>query len=744
MSVFVRKDPRLLACADPPWPTALFRMLGRHACAAALLFALFAIAYAASVALGLRAAAQDAGTISGLSLGAPVRVIRDARGIPHIRAATLHDLFYAQGFSEASDRLFEMDVTRRYAYGRLAEMFGAKALAMDEAMRGADIADIAAREWQAMDAQTRAVLQAFSDGVNAAEQRQPLPVEYRMLLYRPQAWTPQDSIAVSLVAALELGDSWYDVLARDEKWRTLGAACYDAQIPLSDPPYDVTIDGRMLRGVFPARPDDCESSLAFAQDASLRTHAPRPGSNAWAAGAQRTDSHRALLANDPHVDLTIPGIWYAVDLRAPGFHAAGAVVPGLPGVVLGHNERIAWGVTNAEVATSAVYRVLNPPEQARVVETFAVRFGSPVSKTYYRTKDAFSIDVDDDANTYFVRWPPYVQHNSTIPTLLALDRAANIAGAMRALSRYSGAPQNFIVGDRSGAVAYHLAGAIYDDPAWGRYVHPARDLASPLRRIAFADLPARAPSRSAVLLTANNRMYGPGYRYRLSAAFEPPYRAYRIAELLHARSRYGVTYFERMQLDTCSPIDAEIARRLTRITANASLASWNGCFDSASRGATLEYRLRSELLEQAPSFNLFLTALRYPQPDSRNGVDENANAALQSLQRVQPWGRAGEVEVAHPLSPGWYGLLRGMPLPGNGDEYTIHLQEPGFAQGFRAVWEVGNWDAGGIVLPSGESGEPGSGHYDDMAKTWARGTMVALPFTDRAVVRAARSTLILR
>jgi penicillin amidase len=744
MSVFVRKDPRLLACADPSWPAALCLMLRRHACAAALLLLLFTGSYIANVVLGLRAAAQDSGTIAGLSLDAPVTIARDARGMPHIRASSLHDVFFAQGFAEASDRLFEMDVTRRYAYGRLAEVFGVKALRIDQNMRGADISDIAAREWQATDAQTRRALQAFSGGVNAAEKRQPLPVEFRMLLYRPQPWTPQDSIAVSLVAALELGDSWYDVLARDEKWRALSAACFDLQLPLSDPAYDVTVDGRMVRGSSRSVPGDCEgTSVALRQAQGDKAATPRPGSNAWAAGSARTVTHRALIANDPHVDLTIPGIWYAVDLQAPGFHAAGAVVPGLPGVALGHNERVAWAVTNAEVATSVVYRVANPPQRARVVETFAVRFGAPVTKTYYRTKDAFSINVDDDANTYFVRWPPYMQKSSTLPTLLALDRANTVTAAMRTLSTYRGAPQNFIAADRSGAIAYHLAGAIYDDAAWGRYVHPAHDLARPLHLIAFSDLPGRAPSRNAVLLTANNRVYGQGYAYRLSAAFEPPYRAYRIAALLHQRSRYDVAYFERMQLDTCSPIDAEIARSLARMAASVTLAGWDGCFDPASANATLEYRVRNELLEQAPSFNAFLANLRHSQPNARNGIDENARAALQPLQYPQPWGHAGQVDVEHPLSAGWYGLLRGVPLPGNGNEYTIHLQEPGFAQGFRAVWDVGNWDAGGIVLPSGESGEPGSGHYDDLAAAWVQGRLVPLAFTQRAVARSAAKKLLL-
>jgi acyl-homoserine lactone acylase PvdQ len=174
-----------------------------------------------------------------------------------------------------------------------------------------------------------------------------------------------------------------------------------------------------------------------------------------------------------------------------------------------------------------------------------------------------------------------------------------------------------------------------------------------------------------------------------------------------------------------------------------SLARWNGCFTRASRTASLEHADRDTLLQQNASLAALLARLRHPAFDSRNGIEEAADAALFSPGTMHPWGQAGQVDVEHPLSPAWYGLLRGVSLPGEGDEYTIHLQEPGFAQGFRAVWDVGNWDAGGIVLPSGESGEPASGHYDDLARTWISGTMIPLPFTTRAVAAATVRTLTL-
>ena len=748
------RDPRLRErdCADPSWPSAVAARLWRHAGAGAALVVLAIGLYAADVAAGLRARPQESGALSAAGVQAETRIARDGRGIPHVQARNLHDLFFAQGFAQGSDRLFQMELTRRYAYGTLAEIFGGRALPIDEQMRAVDIRHIAERQWRAAPLTTRRALLAFSAGVTAAELRQPLPVEFRMLLYRPAPWTPQDSIAVSVVAAYELSDSWRDVVARDARWRRLSPSCFDLQYPLSDPLYDVSVSAEHARVPGAGTPSGNCSRYTM-EPALSRTHV---GSNAWGAGAGLTAMHRALVANDPHVDLTIPGIWYVMDLSAPGFHAAGAVIPGIPGVTLGHNERIAWAVTNAQVATTLVYHSELRPAASRVTERFAVRFGEPVTRTYYRTGGAFSVPRDPDGDGWtFVRWPPFWQTASTIPSTLALDRAQNVAAATRVLSSYPGSPENVVLADTSGALSYHLAGAIPDDPAWGRYVHPVRDLLRPVHLVAFSDLPARAPSSRAVALSANNLMYKPGYRYRLSAAFEPPYRAYRVASLLAARRLYDRRYFEQMQLDTYSPVDAEIAKEIADIACadarlrgskrQVSLAQWDGSFRHASTAATLAHHVRAYLEENDASLASLLAKLRSREAGPRDDLAQELVSALWPPQELPaPWGDVGRVDVEHPLSPMWYGLLRGASIPGDGDEYTIHLQEPGFAQGFRAVWEAGAWDAGGIVIPSGESGRPGSPHYDDLAKTWIAGTMVPLPFSRAAVARETRDVLTLR
>ena len=257
---FERPDPRLIRSADPTPPAAIAAALKRDALAFAVCLLAIAGAYAATVYAGLHATAVTRGTIVARGLYAPVSIVRDRRDIPHIRAANQHDLYFAEGYAQGSDRLFQLDLSRRYAYGRLAEIFGTKALALDKAQRAVDINGIAGRQLRALAPDDRAAIVAFSEGVNAAAASQPLPVEFRMLLYKPAPWTPKDSVAVSIVVSLELADSWHDVFARDAVWRQRGPRCFDTLFPLSDARYDVTIDGARNAQAARVRPSDCDAS----------------------------------------------------------------------------------------------------------------------------------------------------------------------------------------------------------------------------------------------------------------------------------------------------------------------------------------------------------------------------------------------------------------------------------------------------------------------------------------------------
>ena len=531
--------------------------------------------YAVNVTIGYFSKANVDGTIAHLPLQAPVQILRDDRGVPHIRAQNEHDLFFAQGYVEGQDRLFQLDLIRRFVYGRLAEILGAPLLRVDEAARVVPVREIVARQWEQLGAQQRMMLTAFADGVNASAEREPTPVEFRALGYRMEPWQPQDALAVGFATVLDLTDTWNDIAARSGK------------VPLSEPCFDAPVLSG-LDGI--ANSQRCSAHARISQIVQM-LHDGRPpiGSNEWAAGAKHTATSRALLANDPHLSLNIPGVWYLVDLQAPGFHAAGVTLAGTPGIILGHNDHIAWGATNGTVASLSVFaEPANRDRMHAARERFHVRFGRTVKEFYYRSETEFEAPIfrHGSLEHVVVRWPAYEHPVTPLSTFVAFDRARSIEDALRALRAYPGPTQNFEIADTSGRVAYQLAGEIPNDPVWATRIHPASDLIHRYASVPFDTLPRIAPSRSAIVWTSNNKMYGPRYPLRLSPEFAPPCRAFRVATLLRDRPRYDVAYFARMQMDAFSPCELALARAVPM------LAGWNGEVRGDSTLATRVVDLR--------------------------------------------------------------------------------------------------------------------------------------------------------
>ena len=705
------------------------KIFARLVLAALALIAFAVFCFAVNVLFGMHAHARYTGTISGLRLRAPVSILRDDRGVPHIIAQSDRDLFFAQGYVEGSDRLFQMDVLRRFVLGELAEVYGARALETDKKERAVPVRAMVLAQWRRLDARSRVLLGAFSDGVNAATEREPLPVEFRILAYRPRPWTPQDSLAVAMVTVLDLIDDWNAIASRDAAFRRGGPALLAARFPLTDPCYDAPVTAG-LAGMRPG--PNCKRHVAMLLR-ELGDVRPPIGSNEWAAGANRTPHARALLANDPHLALQMPGVWYLVDLRAPGYHVAGAALPGCPTVVLGHNESVAWGATDGSVTSLAVFK---PPAHLDPAgwqtERFAVRLHSGATARYYRTAREFGITTTH-GDFVLVRWNAYYHPVSPLETFVNLDRARSIEDATASLSTFPGPTQNFVLADTSGRAAYVLAGQIPNDPVRARWIHPASDLNKSYPPIPFARLPKVAASRSAIAWTANNKMYDDSYPLQLSPQFAPPYRAYRIAELLRERRTYDVAYFARMQMDVLSLAERELARDVAPVVAKSdpslggALAAWNGEMDGDSSIATVIEGLRLHLTDRHTGRMPTLLATA-PTHDVMAGV---------ALPSLAPWRIAGSVQVLHALASLGVNFLNGVTLPGYGDQLTLHVQYPGYSQSFRAVWDVGEWDVGGITLPQGESGEPGSGHYTDQAASWIQGRIWPLPFGDEAVQRTA-------
>ncbi|HMD02900.1 MAG TPA: penicillin acylase family protein, partial [Candidatus Baltobacteraceae bacterium] len=476
----------------------------------------------------------------------------------------------------------------------------------------------------------------------------------------------------------------------------------------------------------------------------------------------------------------------------------GAMLPGSPGIILGHSAHVAWGATNGTVATVEIYReqFRTPNSDAyrsgtnweRALhrhETFNVRFGAAVTRDYLRTRHGF-VFASRGATRYAAAWTADLDRRSPYGTFAGLDRASSVSDALRALAAYPGPPQNFVLADDRGNAAYVLAGAIPIDPLWALRAHDGPTTGAPIRKdVPFAALPHVVPARSALAFSANDRVYGAGYPYRLTAFFEPPYRAARIAQHL-GKPPFSVGNFSAIQADVLSLPERDLAAATVAAlkrkgladgpelrAAAAALAAFDGRYNGDSRGALYAWQLRRSAvarivrLHLAPDLaNRYLSGhagmavvvvlrmLRERPAGWVPGDDYDAflvaalRDALGTLHDAGrlglPWSEAGRAVARHPLAAfGWHGW-DGVPFPGLGSGYSPHVQGSILTQSLRAVWDVGNWEAGGIVIPQGESGEPGSAHYRDLAHTWIVGPLVPLPFDDAAVAAATTEVLELR
>jgi penicillin amidase len=750
--------------------------------------------YAGRVALATRfGVARVDGTQAGVPVDGPVTIARDQRGVPHIRAGSVHDLFVAEGYAMASDRLFQMDVTRRYVDGRLAEMLGSNLVRVDERMRRYEIRALAARVFAGASADERAMLTAFADGINAAAAQQPTPPEYAALFASFEPWQPEDSLAVGFATVLDLDDKPDDVVIRDQVRDVVGEPAMEALYPLTDPKYDVPTNGRPAGPI--ARLPALRGTLAHVMLSSPRGDMDEKapvGSNAWVVGADRTTVGKAVLANDPHLDIGIPGIWYPVEASAPGLHVGGAALAGTPGVTLGHNEHVAWGVTAGETAAMRVVKERRAgrdqvQENGRWIhlqhhhETIRVRFGADVDVDLPRTSRGVMISDGGHARyAYLMDWRMHRNPVSPLTPFLRLLRARSAAEGIAAMRTLPEPALNVVVADDAGRVAYHFAGQVPLDPSWGRWA-PDGDAPEP-RYLAYDRAPQVAPSRAALVVTSNNRADGGGSP-RLAPWWPPPYRAYEIRRALaaaaDAHGKLSPEAIAREQFDAASPAEREFAAIALASAARKhaqddktlapvldALRSFDGTLVSESRGATAVVALRRDMLgaiaaahasgfayaypSSGPGFEVVLRALRERPRGWVPGDDYDAFvvASLRRVQRalgptVPTFGTYAAQPLKHALAPFGFTFWNGPTMPGRGGSFAPFVQWNAHAQSFRAVWIAGDWDKGTLDIAAGESGEPGSPHYADQNAKWVNFERTTLPFSDAAVHAATRATLTL-
>ena len=612
-----------------------------------------------------RPAPQHEGELELPELDAAVEVLRDKHGIPHIYAQSEADLWRAQGFVHAQDRLWQMELNRRVAHGRLAELFGPVALDADRFSRIVGLRRAAELDLAALDEATTATLGHYCEGVNAyiRSRKRKLAAEFNLLRRQPQEWSPLDILAFGKMMAWSLSINWESELIRLQlaaKLDSTLAADLEPDYPATNP---TVAEGagseeslRMLHtaGLMLNEYEQLKGWLPFGSQGMGQ------GSNGWAVSGEKTTSGRTILCNDPHLVMTMPGAWYEMHLSCPppdasghGVHVSGASFAGAPGIIIGHNEQIAWGMTNAFPDVQDVYIERphpqngrgNPPrfeydgewEEATVVreeiylrnrtrphveEVVITRHG-PLLSELLKPQEGESGFPDDPALTaapLSLRWVGH-QPGKVVRAILRINRAQSWQEFDAALADWSAPSQVFVFADCEDNIAYRLAGAVPMRRS-GNGLVPAPGWSSSYEwdgLIPDDELPRLLNPTSGMIVTANNKITGDDYPHVLTFETMPGWRARRIEEMLGQKKRLSLRDMEQIQLDQTSLYAEALTPLLTgqlsddpyvRVAVNM-LQDWGYHMDQESAAALVFHYTLLHLLDLTFGQKLGATAKGY-------------------------------------------------------------------------------------------------------------------------------------
>jgi penicillin amidase len=747
-----------------------------------------------------------------------VEVRFDGCGIPHIYARSADDLFFAQGYCHARDRLFQMELNRLAARGELAEAFGPRAVEVDRFVRRLGFRRAAERELQSAEPATAQLARRYADGVNAFVARHRLPFEFAILRDRPRPWDPVDSLAFARYMTFTLSFNWESELIRGRLIARLGvegAGRLEPGHPRRDPRRaggePDTAD--TWRALFTSADPPSAASL----EALFASLGPGGASNNWVVAPERSATGRAMLANDPHLRPRMPAHWYLMHLCGGSFDVMGATFPGLLGVLIGHNARIGWGITATMADTQDLYLERADPaapgrfaggagweEAGQVVEEIRVRGREqPVIERFFRTRHGPLLNglagIPADG-------PPLALRNAaddcSSPTdaLLGLNQAGNWEEFRAALAGWQAPVLNFVYADVDGAIGYQMAGRVpirsqgdgtLPLPGWTGE-HEWRGWV-PFDELPRVFRPPQSPSLpDGIFATANTEPLLPCH-HLLTADWLDDHRQRRVYQLLRGKPVLSLEDMCRIQNDLLSLPAAAVVEHLKRVVPRDEAArralelvlSWDGQLLPDSAAAAIYQVFRHEFVRhfhralpaalreyvlgrgvhellasvsvfhhKAGSYLLGYLAECSASPPGSGPLVEAFHAAIRWLEtELGPdpagwqWGRLHTIAFSHPIglaAPLLDRLLRlsrgPIPLGGDADTvpqagvdpwhpYTAAL----FTVSYRQVLDVGDWDQSLFALPTGQSGQPGSDHYDDLLEDWRTGRYRRLLFTRQAV-----------
>lgn len=625
---------------------------------------------------------KTSGELRMSGLQHPVDIVRDKEGIPHIYAKSAHDAYFALGVVHAQDRLWQMDMNRRIAAGRVAEVLGPKAVDTDRFLRTLGVRRNAQAIVQNLAPDARAALEAYAEGVNRylEERSGPLPPEFLLTgAPAPAPWEAADSIAWMTMMAWDLSANWTQELLRMRLAQKLDMTHIQAFLP----PYpgDAALHTQDYTGLY--------RSLAGVTSQMEKVSAIAPaslvegmGSNNWVLGGARSRTGKPLLANDPHLGLTTPALWYFAHLSAPGLNVIGATLPGLPAVIIGRTDRIAWGLTNTASDVQDLYiEQINPenPSQYRTPEGWAnfeqrtetIRIkGEPdvqlaVRATRHGPVISGALPLADrapmDARTHVMAfsWTALRPDDLSFQASLRLNRAHDWDEFLAATRDFGAPQQNVVYADVAGNIGFVAPARVpirrRDNDLKGLAPAPGWDARYDwVGFIPFDELPRQYNPMSQQIVTANQKVVGPAYPHFLTSEWALPYRANRIAAMLDGAPLHDLDSFAGIQKDVVSLAAREMLPLLAKAqpkseqgrAALKALASWDGAME-ANRHEPLVYNAWLRELSRQLFAKPLGEALMKDFWELRNVHQPTVNA-LRTMDAGNPWCSGGQGKQSLP------------------------------------------------------------------------------------------------
>ncbi|MBV6430193.1 MAG: Acyl-homoserine lactone acylase QuiP [Bryobacteraceae bacterium] len=682
-----------------------------------------------------------------MPLSGPARIVRDALGVPHITASSVEDALFLEGYAHAQDRLWQMDALRRLAAGELAEIAGPAALESDQESRRLLMRRTAASHYASLPAGERAQFAAYARGVNhfLETHRGDLPVEFTLLGYDPKPWSVLDSMLAAMQMFRSLTTSWKDEILKRRLLSRGNAGKVAFLLPV---------------------PAGSEAQF---------------GSNAWAVSGKWTASGKPILANDTHLEWAFPSPWYSVHLKTSALDVAGFSLPGVPCVIIGHNQRIAWGITNLQFDVQDLYLEKFDPqngqymfrgrmEQARPErETIRVKGRAPIELVTWVTRHG-PIFVTSGTETFSLHWLAADKDGFQFP-FLALNQARDWPEFTQALARISGPGSNFVYADVDGNIGYHAAGKLPVRKTFQGDV-PTDGSAGETEwegTIPFEQLPAAYNPPSGMVVTANQNPFPAAYPFRVNGNFAPPYRAAQIQARLRSRTGWKPGDMLSVEMDLYSAFSHFLSREVykawdKRGRANQGLAepaallkNWNGQMrrglaapliatliyqhlrkavgDRAApgEGAAYESRMAPVVIEK-----LLLERPRDWFDDYDGLLLECFNSAIEEGRgsygrdpRKWDYGRYTEFAIRHPVLGGlpYVGrYFRIGPMPMDGSSTTVKQTTRRLGPSMRFIADLSDWERSLHNITIGQSGQPFSSHFRDQWDAYYAGRSFAMEF----------------